>query len=468
MIQQSLNTMQSRCAGAGRLAAALTVGASLMLTSAGCEEEDQSNATIREASHIMAAINAGGGASATAPHREDSYDRIIRMLEPVIRSSDGSAKAAAQVITAQAMAGKGRFEAQRAIQIEDRCSMLISSAHNEADLFAAHSGLAGALVMYDAQPEFDDLQTQTDAVIDEVEAARSRVRGIDDRVAQLRERSDAARDEAATQRRHETELRSEAVSVSAAERRDLIKEAVGYQRKADTFEAEFVMIDAGIEQLERTRTSVQADLDRLVTQRTLLEEADRNAQHRAQVSANESQSAETAAFEAARRLRGIVREIETLRTTELGDAYAQAQSTIDGASATLHAGARADTSREGKSSNDVNSGLIHQSLGKLHKSRATGAAGYAALLARLVETEPALPDRNDYLGMLDRAETDRDEALAAAQSAFGEAADALESARGSEKMQSRIQGVVTSMRGEASEGADGEADGFGDSDEFDG
>lgn len=456
MIQQMYDSILGRRTGVSRLVAAM-IGSGVALTTIGCDEDNQANATVAGASHLMAAVNAGGGATANAPHREDAYDRVIGMLSPVISGSDGSTRGAAQIITAQALAGKGRIESVRTARIEVRCSTHISAAHNAADLFAAHSGLASALVKYDAQPEFDDLEAQADLVSEKVESVRARIRGIDERIAQLHQRAEVARDEAATRHRHETELRAEAVQVGAQERKNLIEEAVGYQREADAFEAEFVMVDAGIEQLRRTRTSVQADLDRLVTQRTLLEEADRNAQHRMQVASDESRSAEEAAYEAARRLRSLVRKIETMREGELIDAYNQAHGTLDSAASMLAAGARVDSSRDGKTANSINLGLIHQSVGDRYKAQATGDAGYAALLDRLVNMEPALPDRNDYLAMLDRTETARDEALASAAVAFSQAADALERAGGSEAMRSRIDSVVTSLRQSAPVSPDDDA-----------
>jgi len=456
MIQQS-NSSKSGGKSGGNVWARtgfyrLVVGAmvaGVALGTLGCDEDDQASATVARASNTIAAINAGGGVTANAPHREDAYDRVIGMLRPVVSSSSGSTKGSAQVITAQALAGKGRIESVRAAEIEDRCSTLISFAHNEADLFAAHSALAAALLAYDPQPEFEDLRTQMDGVKEEIESYRSRVRGIDERITELQQRADTAREEAATRHRHETELRAEAVLVGATERKDLIEEAVGYQREADAFEAEFVMVDAGIEQLRRTRVSVQADLDRLVTQRTLLEEAERNAQRRATVASDESKSAEDAAFEAARRLRTIVREIETMRTGELADAYTEASETLEKAASTLIAGARVDSSREGKDANNVNTGLIQQALGELDRAHATGAAGYAALLSRLEAFTPALPDRNDYLAMLARAEKSRDEALSAASEAFAQAADTIERAGGSEAMRDRLDRIVGSLRQEA-------------------
>lgn len=459
MIQQK----QSRQLAARTFAALALSG--LVLTTVGCDEDDQANATITEASHLIAAVNAGGGQSANAPHREDTYDRVISMLRPVVSGSSDATKASAQVIVAQAQAGKGRIQSGQASALENQCSLMISRAHNEADLFASHSALASALVAYDMQPEFEEISTQNDAVAEEIETVRARIRGIDERVAQLQERADAAREEAASRQRHETELRAEAVHVGAEERKQMITEAVGYQREADAFEAEYVMVEAGIEQLRQTRVSVQADLDRLATQRTLLEEADRNAQLRMQVASDESEAAEEAAFEAARRLRTIVREIETLRSGALVEAYTAAEETLRSAASSMSAGARADRSREGKDSNSVTSGLIYQSLGELHKTRATGAAGYAALLDRLTNLEPSPPDRNDYLGMLDRTESALDEALAAADEAFVEAADALEGVGGSDAMRERIDRVVTSLRGEASEIP---GDAAGETDDFEG
>jgi prefoldin subunit 5 len=428
----------------------------------GCGEDNQASAIVASASHTMAAINAGGGQTVNAPHREDTYDRVIGMLRPVVSGSSGATRSSAQVITAQAMAGKGRIEGARAAQLENRCSTLVSAALNEADLFAAHSALASALVTYDAQPEFDDLRAQTIQINEQIEAVRARIRGIDERIAQLQQRSDAAREEAAARHRHETELRAEAVHVDAQQRRSLIEEAVGYQREADGFEAEFVMVDAGIEQLRRTRVSVEADRDRLATQRTLLEEADRNAQLRARVASDESKSAENAAFEAARRLRGVIREIETLRSGELNDAYTAAASTLDGAASTLLAGARGDASRDGKDANGVIEGLLQQAIGDLQRARGTGAAGYAALLSRLTSIEPSPPDRNDYLAMLTRVRADRDAALQAAGDAFASAADALERVGGSDEVRERLGRVVTSLRHEQpgpSDGASGALDG---------
>lgn len=451
MIQQKHDSIFRRRTG-GAFNALLVGGFALAMTAmtgmAGCDEDDQANATVAKASHTMAAINAGGGQTVNAPHREDTYDRVIGMLRPVVSGASGAPKSSAQVITAQAMAGKGRIESARTAQLENRCSSLISAAHNEADLFAAHSALASALMTYDAQPEFDDLRAQTTHINEEIEAVRVRIRGIDERIAQLQQRSDAAREEAATRHRHETELRAEAVHVDAQQRKSLIEEAVGYQREADGFEAEFVMVDAGIEQLRRTRVSVEADQDRLATQRTLLEEADRNAQLRAKVASDESKSAENAAFEAARKLRGVIREIETLRSGELNDAYTAAASTLDGAASTLLAGARGDTSRDGKDANGVIEGLLQQAIGDLHKARGTGAAGYAALLSRLTQIEPSPPDRNDYVAMLTRARTVQDEAMQAAGAAFANAADALERVGGSDAVRDRLGRVVTSLRHE--------------------
>ena len=465
MIQQKQEQSRSK-RGAGRLLAALTM-TGLALTAVGCEEESQANATINEASHLIAAINAGGSASVNAPHREDSYDKVISMLRPVVSGSDGATKASAQLITAQALAGKGRIESRRAAAMEDACSLLISKAHNEADLFASHSALASALVAYDMQPQFDDIETQAEQVATEIDEVRSRIRGIDERIAQLQERADTARDEAASRQRHETELRAEAVNAGAEERKTMITDAVAYQREADAFEAEYVMVEAGIEQLRDTRESVQADLDRLATQRTLLEEAERNAQLRMQVAGDESQSAESAAFEAARRMRSIVREIETLRTGELAGLYDTAAETLESAASTMSTGARADSSREGKDANNVSRGLIYQSLGELRKSRASGASGYAALLSRLTNLEPSPPEVSDYRSMLATVTGQRDEALAAAQEAFNEAADAMEGIGGTDAMRDRIERVVTSLRGDASEDP-GAGDGAGDTDDLEG
>lgn len=464
MIQQMFDTIHGQRRGVGRLVLAV-IGAGIALGVVGCENEDQANATISRASHLMSAINAGGGITANAPHREDVYDRVINMLRPVVSGTSGATKGAAQIITAQAMAGRGRFESVRAMRLENQCSDLISAAHNEADLFAAHSSLALALVGYDAEPEFEALREQSGQINEEIESVRTRIRGIDERIAQLTQRSEAAREEAASRHRHETELRAEAVNVGAEQRRDLIEEAVGYQREADGFEAEFVMVDAGIEQLDQTRVSVQADLDRLVTQRGLLEEAEQNTQRRMQVALDESKGADEAALEAAKRLRTVIREIEALREGELNDSYNQAESTIDNAASVLIAGARADSSRDGKDANNLNAGLIYQSLGELRTSRATGADGFIALLARLDRFALSQSDRNDYLSKRTRIETSRDESLAASKESFTLAADTFERIRGSDAMQNRLGRVVTSLRGDSS---DDDIEGESDPDDTDG
>jgi len=467
MIQQMYDTIIGRRSVAGRLAGAL-IGASFALGITGCDSEvNEANAKIAQANHLIAAINAGGGSSANAPHREDAYDRVVAMLRPVISGSSGATRGAAQVITAQALAGKGRFESVRAMRTENECLDLISAAHNEADLFAAHSSLARALVKYDPQAEFDDLRKQADQVNKEIEEVRATLRGIDEQIVKFKTRSEAAREEAASRHRHETELRAEAVSAGAEQRRDLIKEAVAYQREADAFEAEFVIVDAGIEQFEQTRVSVQADLDRLVTQRGLLEEAQRHAQRRMQVAMDESKSAEEAALEAAKRLRSIVLEIRTLRKDTLSDLYLQAEETLDKAATSLIAGARSDTSREGKNSSSINIGMIHQAIGELRRLRAAGAEDFAALLRRLDAMDPALPDRSYYREALAMIEAVRDEALAGAEDAFSQAADALERAGGSDAMQSRIERVVSAIRREADEQGDHDMDNMNSMDGMD-
>ncbi|MCB9837957.1 MAG: hypothetical protein H6813_01330 [Phycisphaeraceae bacterium] len=449
-LERSWGGIVSGAGGWRRMASLLVVGALSLTALTGCEDEsDQANATVNRAANLMAAVNAGGAESANAPHRADTYEKVIGMLRPVVSSGSGAAKGAAQVITAQAMAGKGRFQSLAAADIEDRCSSLISKAHNEADLFAAHSALAAALSAHDPQPEFDDLGSRTKQVADEIESVRARIRGIDERVAELQKRSGAARDEAASRQRHETELRAEAVHVDAEQRRTLIEQAVRYQRESDAFEAEYVMVDAGIEQLHRTRESVQADLDRLSTQRTLLEEAERNAQLRSTVASDESKEAENKAFEAARRLRNTVREIETLRAGDLADAYNQAESTLDSAASTMAAGGRSDSSRDGKDANSLNEGLIHQALGEVRKSKAAGAASYAALLKRLTELQPDPPERGDYVSFLAKANQQRDEAIRGAEDAFVQAADALERVGGSDAMRDRIAKVVAALRNES-------------------
>ncbi len=432
-------------AGLGRGAGSVLLALALA-GPAGCDERSEAGEAIAEAERALSALNAGGASAAADAARVATYDRVLGMLRPVASGGTPAEKSAAQTIIAQVNAGKGQVRAAEAARLERGALMQMERATDQIDLIVSHLALAQSLAAYDPKPEHDDL----DAAMAEVEGAlaksRQRQSSVQGQVAALTERADSRRQQAGALRQQENDLRQRALGLPAVERPEMVRQAVEAQRRADTLEAEVVMITAGLDQMARVLAEIDAEIGQSSKQRDLLTAAKGAVDARARVTAEQADAAREAAKRAAAKMGAAIQDVQTLREGPMAAAYAEAVELHEGALSALRSAGAGPSGDESRIAAAVVAGVVQQALADLYRERARASELYGDVLERAAGAAGGMPEGRDAGNILTGVDASIEGWYAKSEEAYAGAVESFEKVGGRGAVGERVERVIAAIK----------------------
>jgi len=407
-----------------RAACALLLAGGALLV--GCDQRDDASAAIEEGQRILAATHLAGATPTSEGFRETQYAQAVNAVRPATQQGTEVQRAAAHALLAQAQAGQAELLTERAL-VGERDAMREASRIRAAFEHLV-VGMRAQAAAGSATSTTED-QRESASQIREVEASREE---HEQRLADLRSEMDGLRRqiaaaEAAAREAQEREasLRSELLRDTQQARPELVTRAVGAQRDAAGHERERAILQARLDVLRPEAEQVQREIDSFTRRVELLNASRQRMRSLDEAMREQASEDRAAADDAARTLAQELTALDALRQSELADAYDAALDAHRQAVASMR---QADGMQgDARTAAMITLGSLQQSLGDLYAARMRGQQRYAALLDRLLEADPPLPEaqetiaryrqrvRDDIASLLEQARVAYEDARASYQ-----------------------------------------------------
>ncbi len=435
----------------GRCAAGVGVAAAVALALvAGCDQgQNSADVALQKASFELKALSSVRPRATGPETRTQTYEMVVRELQPVVSSGDNEQQVAAARMLSKAQAGLAQIEAERALDLEFQSMDLVREGGKLLQEYRRKMVYAAALVdpAAGSGSEIEALQRQRD----EKDAERAKLRSVRDATARaLDERRAEAKslfDQASGKRSEAGSIRASASNANANDRLEIIGQAIEVEREADALEVEAELILAQVARQAPDLAMLDQQLRQMDNESASFERnaallRDRDRAMREQSAA----SREAAADETAVAINELVTELATLRSGALVEHYEKANSGFERAISTYR---KVMSSSRGKDRS-----VAAQDLAGLQKSRASAMATWMSgerrtieLLQALVDVEPALAQRGAYAGILQERATVMELATTKIRESFQGAGTALSGA-GEDEMALQVEALMREVLGE--------------------
>jgi len=414
---------------------------------AGCDRSDPAAETIAEVSRTFDALHAGGVHADTIEARRVAYTTAVSSLGSVGTGATPAQQSAAKSLLAQAWNGRAQLHIADATDLERQLLNDVSVARGTLRLIESRLSLAAALESYDPSGEIREVEQDLSNIARQLDEAARGLQAVDAEVARLRAAAEEQASLAGAIRQREGELRSSVADAPVEQRPELARQAVALQREADAFDTEAARLSAQAAQVAPRGNEIQRDIDRLRRQTDLFAQARSVAEDRAASSRQEAGANRDSARQAAEQLRGRVDEISRRRSEELAPMYEEASRAMQSASGAMRQAAQSAVDAESRAAAQAALGRLQQAEADMHAARASGAASFVTLL-RLAT--PALGE-SAVRDALASAETEAQEATAAAAAAREEASGTFERAGVRGEAGELLNRVAAQLAGEPDE-----------------
>jgi hypothetical protein len=224
---------------------------------------------------------------------------------------------------------------------------------------------------------------------------------------------------------------------SAVQAEITLKHAQEIGRQAAALEVQASTLEAEAEKIAPQSGEVQLEIDRLTSQKELLDQAREATVRRADGAKAHAQVTADEAHAAAQKLATLVQGLDEQREKELAPQTEKALSTYEAA-----AGAAKKAGTDAKGTSQMATGGVRQHIGDVQWGRAQGLTAYAEVMEGLAAAQPALPESSKYKASATKARADAEEALKQATESYKAAKTAYESAGGGASVQERIKTVT--------------------------
>ena len=405
-----------------RTRAGLATGVlALTLCLTGCERDTPASAALRQANEKLLALTPDGSNTPSLPFRNKVYAEVVTLLKPVADRGTSGETAAAYLLIAQAQNGTAEVPASEAALNERLALNEIQAVRSALGQYLSFAGLAEAAAKFDPTAELAGIETEIKDRTDRRVAEQQRKAAIDAQVAEILGKAKAKGDEAKARRQESGSLKSQVANQSATQGEATLRQAQEISRIADALEVEAATLEAQAAQIAPQSVEIQLQIDRLTSQKELLEKARGEVQKRTQTNKTNAADARAKAAEAAETLKKALAALDERRTTAVTTASEQAIAAYRAAVASAQKAAG-----EARGPAHMSIGNAQQSLGDIYWSQAHGLSAYAEMLGSLAAATPALPDSAKYKEAAAAA-------TAAAKTALEQATEAYEAANNAYK-----------------------------------
>lgn len=397
------------------LAIAAVVASAGMLSACG---DDPAEQAVYNASHMFQSV-AAGDENAFMAEALTAYKEIGAEVSPYAGSETGFAEAAA-VTLAQSKLGEASYAAQEAARAEAQAMHRVRVLRAGVSEYMVLDAIARAASVYDPAEDLSALEALVDTRAEDAARYAAQQREIDGEIAQHEAKIADFRSRANAERQKAGAIELRMTDVSAQEAANLAAEVREHTLRADQFDFEGDRIAGVVGQLRPTAAEIALNAKNAQDQIKLLERSLDEVRERARASQEDAAQARQAAGVARDRLAKLGSEFRDFRSDEVASKSNTVTRLISDAKSKL-----SDAKNALQVSAKATEASAAAGLGSAMSRRASGHAEAAAIFRTLDDV--GIP--GGFGSDAETARTDRDDALAQAQDAFGQAANALRSMR---------------------------------------
>ncbi len=420
-----------------RLSVAL---ASLCLAAAavtGCIEEDPLGPAIGQVSLELESLAAPGTAIPGTKMRNDTYNRAISTLRPLVGEGTPAQKADAWLLIARSELGLAADQVAEAVDARSELAAAVAGIRAEVVAYRQMAARAAAAESFDPGDEIAELQGKISERVAATEQVRSEMEAVQKQIADLEALERDAREAAEEHRRAEASLRTEMMSLSAQEALPLATQAAEQRSRADDLSAEADRRAAEAAVLRPLISEFEGEIDRLAEQRRLLEESIASLNAQREATAAEAAGYRARADEIASRAIASIAEANAYRTGPLQQSH---EAAVAGLEAAAESAAKATARRTG--SGMLAAEILH-TLGGTALAQADAIEGFGRVIAETIDD--AGISGGGISSTLATVAADAQAARQAGEEALRRAVDRYQSAGVSGEGADRIDDVVASI-----------------------
>ena len=394
--------------------------AGVLLTGCG---EDPNETALREAGDALSARHAS--TILVDDRARPALNDVVTSLRSVVSDGTKSQQTAANILIARAQQGLAMPRLTRITDLERESMRLAAEIDSEHDAWLEFNAIARAEEVFDPSNLLRENQGEIDRLTREISRVSGEISDVESRVAALEaEAADYTRQAEFEATRH-AELMDEALRSDAVRAFDLKKEAHDVRRLSEGLYADADRTSAKAEQIRPEIRSLRIEMTQYEGQRELLERADTDLRSRRANAVAEAKRLRDEAAGVAGRLSDLMTRIVELRETTITPERDDMLRVLGEA----NRAARSARSSDAEGATLVLAEIV-QTRGDVFRLKADADRSYLDLLERLIESEPALPDRASYVAQVDGLRAGLEEAEIESSNAYSEAADLYERGRG--------------------------------------
>lgn len=415
----------------GARSASAAVCAALALLG-GCGRDESHERAVRDGARELAALAGSGQWSsleASANRRAAKLQEELAALRAASGSQIAGEAGGANLLLAEGEASLAQVAARQAQEGEAQALGRIGGLRDALEVWTFQHALARSLVQYDPTGDLAALDQQIAERDRQIGEANARKRANEDAVAQLRAQAGERLESAKARRNEAGLLRQRAMDMTATAGEPLVVQAREIGRQADALDVEASTLAAEAARQAPASFEIQSEIDRLLSQRELLEASKRSIAQRVASDAALAQESQATAAAAGERLVRLVDELAALRTERVVPRSDAAEKGFGNAVSLARKAGQGGV--KGGTAPIV--GSMQHALADTLAARAQGLRAYADILAQVAGVEPPLPDAARLRTLAGETDAAAKAAAEAARAAYEEAASSYGNAGGGEE-----------------------------------
>ncbi len=428
---------QTRRIGFRKVAA--TSALALLLAAGGCDESGPAATALDKATVKLTALSPGGTAPATPAYKVQILNEVITSLKANAERGTPSQNAAALILIGQAQAGLAETPATEAAEHQRVMFNLLTGVEGALAQWQINNAAAEAASGYDPAPALAEIEAESKDRDEAVARAEARKTEVDASIKRLLDEAASTAETAKGRRATQADLANQVAGESAVRGEELIKQSAAIGREADALEAGAADLEAQAAKIAPESDEITLAIQRLTSQRSLLDQSRAEIVARAAAYAATARTARQEAAKDAVEIERIVGELQQASSEGGAGAYNKA---VEGYQAAAATAARVTMDPVARPQAKLTEGSAKHSLGDVHWARAHGLARLIETLDALANAKPPLPQAATYKAMAEEARASRAAALEGATEAYQDAFEAYEGAGAKGEAQDRMDRVL--------------------------
>lgn len=389
----------------------------------GCGDRSEAAQATRDASLELDQIAAGGTMASYPEFTSERFEKANALLNRTSLDGTDSEKAGVVILNSWSAMGRASSDDHALSTLETEAVARMAAIRTQLRGWEQYHSLAAANEAVDPSQEVATLDQERAVIEAGIQQATSAKNDVDKRVSELESQINKLAEEARVERAEAAKLELRAAQMTAVQAAELAPQIQVHALAADKKLLESARVQAKADQLGTESTEATLTFEMLKEQKSLNEKAkadilaarDEALANAAQLRGEASESAaqikalvdDLMAFRQGKDAAGSLDQIFETQIDRLRTALGQARQGVT------------EMRTEGK----IAMGAANAALGDALTQKARSYADLGALLTRLAEASPALPDRSTYEQMAAEASRVSAEATGEAVNAFEAAAE---------------------------------------------